>query len=212
LQYLEEVEIQSDINLEYGRFPVQYVIRPRTEELHDYRGYAGKITSGIFKKGDKVKVLPSGFSSSIDGIEITGEKIEEAFAPMSVIIHLADDIDVSRGDIIVKEENPPEVSRDIEAIVCWMDSKPMSAGHKYLLQHNGKTVKCAVREVIYEIDINTFDEIPNTEAITLNDICKVKIKTASPLSFDPYKKNKANGSFILIDENTNITAGAGMIC
>jgi sulfate adenylyltransferase subunit 1 len=212
LSYLEEAETESGINLEHARFQVQYVIRPRNDEHHDYRGYAGKIISGIFRKGDKVVSLPSGFNSTIKEIEIHGVEQEEAAVPMPVTIHLDDDIDISRGDLISKADNMPVTSQEIEAIICWMDSKPMTEGSKYLLQINSRIVKCAIREIIYEIDINTYDNLLNTEAISLNDICRVKIKTAQPVSYDSYKTNRANGSFILIDENSNITAGAGMIC
>jgi sulfate adenylyltransferase subunit 1 len=191
---------------------VQYVIRPRRDELHDYRGYAGRIISGIFKKGDKIISLPSGFTSTIKEIELYGAEKEEASAPMPVTLHLEDDIDVSRGDIIAKAENPPQTSQELEAVICWMDTKPMVTGGKYFLQVNSKVVKCVIREIIYEIDVNTYEHIPNTEAVSLNDICRVKIKTASPVSCDAYSINRANGSFILIDENSNITAGAGMIC
>jgi sulfate adenylyltransferase subunit 1 len=212
LEYLEEAEIELGLNLEYARFQVQYVIRPRRDELHDYRGYAGRIISGIFKKGDKIISLPSGFTSTIKEIELYGAEKEEASAPMPVTLHLEDDIDVSRGDIIAKAENPPQTSQELEAVICWMDTKPMVTGGKYFLQVNSKVVKCVIREIIYEIDVNTYEHIPNTEAVSLNDICRVKIKTASPVSCDAYSINRANGSFILIDENSNITAGAGMIC
>ena len=213
LNHLEEVHIEPHHNLD-SRFPVQWVIRPHNGELHDYRGYAGKIISGVFKKGDKVVGLPSGFSTTIKNIEIFGNDVEEAFAPMSVVIHLSDDLDIHRGDVIAKESDEsvlPVVSKDIEAIVCWMDTKPLQKGNKYLLQHNSRVVKCVIKDIIHKIDVNSLGEIKDPDTINLNDICKVKIKTANPLSYDEYKKNRANGNFILIDELSNTTAGAGMI-
>lgn len=211
LQYLEEVKVESNNELSLSRFPVQWIIRPGNNGYHDYRGYAGKIISGVFKKGDEIFVSPSGFNSTIESIEIFGKEVKEAFAPMSVVLHIADDVDISRGDVIVKKDNKPVVSQDIKAIVCWMEAKPLVKGNKYFLQHNSKLVKCVVKDIIYKIDVNTLDKLNGTDSINLNDICEVKIKTASPISFDPYKKNRANGGFILIDENDNVTAGAGMI-
>jgi sulfate adenylyltransferase subunit 1 len=212
LHYLEEVKVKPNNDLNLSRFPVQWIIRPGGNNgYHDYRGYAGKIISGVFKKGDEVFVSPSGFNSTIESIEIFGKEVEKAFAPMSVVLHIADDVDISRGDVIVKKDNKPLVSQDIEAIVCWMEAKPLVKGNKYFLQHNSKLVKCIVKDIIYKIDVNTLDKLNGTDSINLNDICEVKIKTASPLSFDPYKKNRANGGFILIDESNNVTAGAGMI-
>lgn len=210
LHYLEDVQVEADHNLEYSRFPVQWVIHSRNTE-NDYRGFAGKIISGIFKKGDKVINFPSGFSTTIKSIENSGIEIEEAFAPMSVTMRLSDELDISRGDVIVKDENLPHVSKEFESYVCWMDSKPAVKGNKYLLQHNSRQVKCIVKEVIHKVDVNTFKELENVDAVNLNDICKLKIRTSDQLIFDTYKKNKANGNFILIDESTNLTAGAGMI-
>ncbi len=210
LNHLEEIHINSHHNLD-SRFPVQWVIRPRNGEPYNYRGYAGKIISGVFKKGDKVISFPSGFGSAIKNIEMFGNEVEEAFAPMSVVIHLNDELDIQRGDVIVKEDNLPKVSSDIEAVVCWMDTKPLVVGNKYLLRHNSSILKCVVKEIIHKIDVNSLEEIKNSDTINLNDICKVRIKTANPLSYDEYKKNRANGNFILIDEHSNTTAGAGMI-
>jgi len=211
LHYLEEVQVEPANELNLSRFPVQWVIRPSNNGYHDYRGYAGKIISGIFKKGDDVFVMPSGFNSTIKAIEIFGKDVEEAFAPMSVILHLSDDFDVSRGDVIVKKDNKPKVSTDFEAVVCWMDTRPLKKGNKYFLQHNSRLVKCVVKNINYKVDVNTLDKLKEIDSVNLNDICEIKIKTASPLSFDGYKRNRANGGFILIDENSNITAGAGMI-
>jgi len=211
LHYLEEVQVKTGSELNFSRFPVQWVIRPGNNGYHDYRGYAGKIISGIFKKGDDVFVMPAGFNSTIKAIEIFGKDVEEAFAPMSVILHLSDDFDVSRGDVIVKKDNKPKVSTDFEAVVCWMDTRPLKKGNKYFLQHNSRLVKCVVKNINYKVDVNTLDKLKEIDSVNLNDICEIKIKTASPLSFDGYKRNRANGGFILIDENSNITAGAGMI-
>jgi sulfate adenylyltransferase subunit 1 len=170
-----------------------------------------KLLAGFLKKGDKIKGLPSGFSSKIKSIEIFGKEVEEAYAPMSVIIHLNDNLDISRGDVIVNENNLPETAREFEAVLCWMDNVPLLSGKKYFLQHNSNLVRCIIKEIIHKTDVNSFEEITDNTGINLNDICKVKIKSAQPISFDSYKKNKANGSFILIDESSNITAGAGMI-
>ena len=211
LHYLEEVQVKTGSELNFSRFPVQWVIRPGNNGYHDYRGYAGKIISGIFKKGDDVFVMPSGFNSTIKAIEIFGKDVEEAFAPMSVILHLSDDFDVSRGDVIVKKDNKPKVSTDFEAVVCWMDTRPLKKGNKYFLQHNSRLVKCVVKNINYKVDVNTLDKLKELDSVNLNDICEVKIKTSSPISFDGYRRNRANGGFILIDENSNITAGAGMI-
>jgi sulfate adenylyltransferase subunit 1 len=211
LHYLEEVQVESTNGLNFARFPVQWVIRPGNNGYHDYRGYSGKVISGVFKKGDDVFVMPSGFKTTIKSVEIFGKDVEEAFAPMSVVLHLNDDIDISRGDVIVKKENQPIVSADFEAVICWMDTKPLVKGNNYFLQHNSSLVKCVIKDINYKVNVNTLDKQKEISSIHLNDICEVKIKTASPISFDGYRKNRANGGFILIDENTNVTAGAGMI-
>lgn len=211
LHYLETVQLSADINLTDARFPVQYVIRPQTEDLHDYRGYAGKLVSGIFKKGDKIMVQPSGLTSSIEKIEKAGKDIETASAPQSIVIHLKDDIDVSRGDIIVPLNNQPAVSQDLEALVCWMDSKPLKPGNKYLLQMNSRVVKAVVKSIEYRLDVNTLKEEQNPEEAKLNDIVKVTIRTASPIAYDTYKNLRVNGGAILIDETSNVTVGACMI-
>ena len=158
LQFLENVEIQQDINLTDARFPVQYVIRPQTEELHDYRGYAGKIISGIYKKGDKVVILPSRVSSTIKSVEVGGEEVNEAFAPQSVVIQLEDDIDIGRGDMIVKENDLPEINNEFDALLCWMDNKPLVAGNKYYLQLNSRLVRSIVREIEYKLNVNTLEK------------------------------------------------------
>jgi sulfate adenylyltransferase subunit 1 len=211
LHFLENVEIQQDINLTDARFPVQYVIRPQTEDLHDYRGYAGKIVSGIYKKGDKITVLPAGLTSTIKSIEIGGEETEEAFAPQSVVIQLEDDIDISRGDTIVKNNNQPKVNNELDVLLCWMDSKPLIIGNKYYLQLNSRLVRTIVRDIEYRLDVNTLEKEYNPANIGLNDIVKAKIKTASDVPYDSYIDLRANGGAILIDETSNVTVGACMI-
>jgi sulfate adenylyltransferase subunit 1 len=211
LHFLENVEIQQDVNLTDARFPVQYVIRPQTEDLHDYRGYAGKIISGVYKKGDKVVVLPSRLSSTVRSIEIGGQEVEEAFAPQSVVIQLEDDIDISRGDLIVRENDMPEINNEFEALLCWMDNKPLAAGNKYYLQLNSRLVRSIVKGVEYKLNVNTLEKEYNPASVGLNDIVKVTIKTASEIAFDPYKSLQSNGGVILIDETSNVTVGACMI-
>ncbi|HVM87066.1 MAG TPA: GTP-binding protein [Puia sp.] len=211
LEFLENVQLENDVNLSHARLPVQYVIRPQIEGLHDYRGYAGKIISGIYKKGDDITVLPSGLTSKIKTIEIGGKEIDEAYAQQSVIIQLEDDIDISRGDVIVKNDNKPVVAQELQVLLCWMDNKPLIRGNKYLLQINSRTVKSVVKEIEYKLDVNTLNKNFETEQAGLNDIVKATIKTASPLAFDPYKELRANGGAILIDETSNVTVGACMI-
>jgi len=211
LNYLETVKIQNDVNLTDARLPVQYVIRPQTEKLHDYRGYAGKILSGSYKKGDAVTVLPSGLQSKIKAIETSGTEVNEASALESVVVHLEDDIDVSRGDIIVKSDNQPTVSQDLEVMMCWMDTKPLIPGNKYLLQANSKVVRSMVKEIEYKLDVNNLSKQFSPEEIKLNDIFKATIKTASPIAFDSYKKLRTGGSAVLIDETSNVTVAACMI-
>jgi len=210
LNFLEEVEIQKDINLTDARFPVQYVIRPQTDDLHDYRGYAGKIISGIYRKGDAVTILPSGVTSTIKTIEHNGKEVEEVFAPQSAILHLEDDIDISRGDVIVKSDNKPQVTQELDVLLCWMDNKPLIPGNKYLLQINSKVVRSIVKEIEYKLDVNTLQQADAATA-TLNDVIKAKIKTAAPVPYDSYKKLRENGGAILIDETSHVTVGACMI-
>jgi sulfate adenylyltransferase subunit 1 len=211
LHFLENVEIQQDINLTDARFPIQYVIRPQTDELHDYRGYAGKIISGVYKKGDAVTVLPSRLSSSIKSIEVGGEEVTEAFAPQSVVIQLEDDIDVSRGDVIVKRDNLTKLSNELDVLLCWMDSKPLVAGNKYYMQLNSRLVRSIIREVDYKLNVNTLEKEYNPSTVGLNDIVKVTIKMASEVPYDAYRDLQANGGAILIDETSNVTVGACMI-
>ena len=211
LHILENVEVASDINLTDARFPVQYVIRPQTDDLHDYRGYAGKIISGVYKKGDKITVLPSGLTSTVSAIEVTGKHVDKAFAPQSVILHLEDDIDISRGDVIVHSDNKPKVGNEIEVLLCWMGNKPLVAGNKYLLQINSRVVKAVVKDIAYKLDVNSLEQQPAPEQAELNDVVRATIKTASPIPFDTYKNIRVNGGAILIDETSNVTVGACMI-
>jgi sulfate adenylyltransferase subunit 1 len=211
LNFLENVEIQQDINLADARFPVQYVIRPQTDDLHDYRGYAGKIISGIYKKGDRVTILPSGLSTTIKAIEIGGKEVDEAFATQSVVIQLADDIDISRGDMIAKGDRLPQLNNELEVLLCWMDNKPLLPGNKYYLQLNSRLVRSIIREVEYKLNVNTLEKEFNPSTVGLNDIVKATIKTASEMPYDPYTKLQANGGAILIDETSNVTVGACMI-
>ena len=209
LDFLETVEVTSSQTSEFARMPVQWVIRPQTDALHDYRGYAGRILSGAFKVNDKVTVLPSGNSSVIEKIEVFDQRPEEAVAGMSVTLHLQDNIDISRGDVLVNSAHLPQRSQLIEADLCWMDSRPMDDSITYFLQHNSKITKCKIREILYKVDINTLAKEDAYE-FKLNDIGRVVIKTAEELAFDLYTENKANGSAILIDSRTNLTVGALM--
>lgn len=211
LHLLENVKLESDVNLEKARFSVQYVIRPQAPELHDYRGYAGKIISGIYHKSDKIIVLPSGVESTIKAIEIAGKEVSEAFALQSVVMHLEDDIDISRGDMIVPVNNQPKLEQEFEAVICWMDNKPLMPGNKYLLQTNSRVVRSVVKEIQYQMDVNTLEKNESPDKAVLNDIIKVSIKTASPVAFDSYKELRQNGGAILIDETSNVTVGACMI-
>ncbi|MFC4230708.1 sulfate adenylyltransferase subunit 1 [Parasediminibacterium paludis] len=211
LNHLENVSISDGINLTKSRFPVQYVVRPQTEELHDYRGYAGKIISGIYKVGDTITVLPSGVKSSVSRIELGGNEVAEAFAPQSIILHLADDVDVSRGDVIVNDKDLPQVEQELEVLLCWMDSKPLAAGKKYLLQINSTRVRSVIKDIAYKLNVNTLEKERNIESAGLNDIVKATIKTAIPIAFDSYKNLRVNGGAILIDETSNVTVGACMI-
>ncbi len=211
LHLLETVEVQSDIDLTHARFPVQYVIRPQTDELHDYRGYAGKLVSGIYQKGDAVTVLPSGLQSTITKIEIGGKEVEEAFAPQSIVLHLADNIDVSRGDVLVASRDLPNVTQELDILLCWMDNKPLAEGNRYLLQINSSRVKAIVKEIQYKLDVNSLQKEPSSGTVGLNEIVRVSIKTATPVAYDAYSNLRVNGGAILIDETSNVTVGACMI-
>jgi sulfate adenylyltransferase subunit 1 len=210
LTHLENVELEIDDTSAHARLPVQWVVRPQTDELHDYRGYAGRVSSGSFRVNDKVTVLPSGFSSTISKIEFYDKVPQEAIAGMSVTVHLADNIDISRGDIIVNSAGLPQLSNLIEADLCWMDTRPLDPSLTYLVQHNTKTIRCKISEVLYKVNINTLEK-DYIEDFKLNDIGRIVIKTAEPLAFDPYQLNKANGGAIIIDSRTNVTVGALML-
>jgi sulfate adenylyltransferase subunit 1 len=211
LELLEQTEVQKDIDWSRGRLSVQYVIRPQTDELHDYRGYAGKISSGIYKKGDLVTVLPAGSTSRIRSIETGGREVDEAAAPLSVILQLEDDIDISRGDLLINGERPPHLAQEFDALVCWMDSKPLNTGNKYLLQLGSRIVRGLVKEIEYRLDVNTLEKQPAPGSAGLNDIVKVTLRTASPLPFDAYTDLPASGGAILIDETSNVTVGACLL-
>ena len=208
---LENTYISSDVNHIDARLPIQYVIRPQTHKYRDYRGYAGKIEGGAFKKGDKVKILPSGFLSHIKTIEINGKNIEEAYSPMSVSVTLKDDLDISRGDMIVKENNVPVISQDLDLMICWMDSADLKSRKKVIIKHTTNECLGMITEILYKLDINTLHSIKDFEDFKLNDIGRIKIRSSKPLFYDSYKKNRHTGSIILIDPNTNATIAAGMI-
>ena len=211
LYLLEHIHISSDINYVDSRFPVQYVIRPQIEKYHDYRGYAGRIASGTFRKGDKVTVLPSGFTSVIKSIDTMTGSMDQAFAPQSVTLTLTDDLDISRGDIIVKEGKMPESGQDLEMMICWLNEKPMVPDGKYLIKHATSDAKCIIKDVPFKININTLERDNKDKSVGLNEIARLKIRTTKPIYYDPYRRNRITGSLILIDEATNNTVGAGMI-
>jgi sulfate adenylyltransferase subunit 1 len=211
LDFLETVSIDSEINLTHARMPVQYVIRPQSEDLPDYRGYAGKIISGIYKVGDEITVLPAGLKSRLTQIETNQQYVEEATAGQAVILHLEDDIDISRGDVLVKKDHLPLVGQELEVLLCWMDNKPLKPGNKYLLQHNSRRIKSVVKDIEYRLDVHSLEKVEGIESVGLNEIVRARIKTASPLAYDLYKDLRVNGGLILIDETSNVTVGACMI-
>jgi sulfate adenylyltransferase large subunit len=211
LQHLETVEIASDRNLDDVRFPVQWVIRPNSDEHHDYRGYAGQVAGGILRRGDEVVVLPSGVQTRIAAIETLDGALEEAFPPMSVTLRLADDVDVSRGDIIVGVADQPTLSREFVANVCWMADAPLRPGARYAIKHATHAARAIVDAIETRVDVHTLETQADTAELALNDIGRVRLRTSKPLAFDPYARNRFTGSFILIDEATNDTVGAGMI-
>jgi sulfate adenylyltransferase subunit 1 len=211
LYHLENIHIGSDHNLIDCRFPVQYVIRPYQDEYHDYRGYAGRIAGGVFKKGDEIMLLPSGFTTKIAGIDVYKNEVEEAWPPQSVTLRLADDYDLSRGDMIVRKNNLPKIGQDLEVMLCWFNEKPLLIRGKYTLMHTTKSIRCMVKEVRYKLDINTLHRNEEENQINMNDICRVVIRTTQPVFFDSYRQNRITGSLILVDEATNETVAAGMI-
>lgn len=211
LNILETLHISSDINKIDARFPVQTVLRPQSEDFLDFRGYAGRIESGIYRVGDKVAILPSGFTSTIKSINAGKTELKEAFAPMSVSITLEDDIDISRGNMIVKVNNQPEQSQEFDVMLCWLHNDPAREKAKYIIRHTTNEERAMIKEVIYKVDINTYDRKKNDDDLTMNTIARVKLRTTHRLMIDTYRDNRATGSIILIDENTNETVAAGMI-
>lgn len=211
LYALENVQVDSDYNHVDSRFPVQWVTRPQSKEYPDYRGYAGRVAGGVFKPGDEVIALPSGFTSKINSIETFENEEEEAFSPMSVTMTLENDIDVSRGDMIAKPDNQPTVGQDIDLMVCWLNKKPLQPGGKYAIKHTTQEARCIIKEVKYKVNINTLHRVEGDKEIGLNDIGRILIRTTQPLFYDSYKRNRSTGSLIIIDEFTNETVGAGMI-
>lgn len=211
LYLLENIHIASDNNHIDCRFPVQYVVRPMATEYHDFRGFSGRIAGGVFKKGDEITVLPSGFTSKIKSIHSFDNELEKAFSPMSVTITLEDEIDISRGDMIVRENNKPDTTQDIEVMVCWLNQKPLQLNGKYAIKHTSKDVRCLVKEIKHKININTLHRIEDDKVINMNDIARISLRTTAPLFVDRYSRNRITGSLILIDEHTNETVGAGMV-
>ena len=212
LYHLETVYTGGTANHVDARFPVQWIIRPLSQEYHDFRGYAGRIAGGVFKPGDAITVMPSGFSTRIKKIHLPGGKeLDEAFPPQSVVMTLEDEIDISRGDMLVKANNPPEASQDVEAMVCWFSHQPMQSRGKYLLRHSTKETKAIVQELRYLVDIETLHKKEGASALGMNDIGRISLRTAAPLFYDSYRRNRLTGSFILIDPGTHETVAAGMI-
>jgi len=212
LHHLEHVHIASDRNLVDVRFPVQYVIRPQSTTVTDYRGYAGQVASGVLKAGDEVMVLPSGFTSRIAAIDTADGPVEQAFPPMSVTVRLADEIDISRGDLICRPTNAPAVAQDIEAMICWMDeTRPLRVGAKYAIKHSTRSARAVIRNLRYRLDVNSLHRDEAATELHLNEIGRVRLRTTVPLLADEYRRNRTTGGFIIIDESTNRTVGAGMI-
>jgi len=211
MHLLENIHIGSDQNHVDCRFPVQFVVRPQSKDYPDYRGYAGRIEGGVFKPGDDVTVLPSGFTSKIKSIDTFDGEVAEAFSPMSVCITLADNIDISRGDMLVRENNKPTIEQDIDVMICWMNEKKMIPKGKYTIRHTSQTARCIIKGVKYKMDINTLHRMEDEKEIGLNDIGRITICTTKPLFFDSYRRNRNTGSIILVDEATNETVAAGMV-
>lgn len=211
LHHLEHVHIASDRDLKDVRFPVQYVIRPKSDEFHDYRGYAGQVAGGVLKKGDEVIVLPSGMTSTIAGIDLFDEELDEVFPPMSVTVRLTDDVDVSRGDMIARVSNQPTQTQDLDAMVCWMTNAPLRPRQKLAIKHTTRTARVMVKDIQYRLDVNSLHRDSDAGELLLNEIGRVSLRVTQPLLVDSYEHNRTTGSFILIDEATGITVGAGMI-
>jgi len=211
MYHLDNVHVASDRDLVDTRFPVQYVVRPKSDDFHDYRGYAGQVAGGILKPGDEVVVLPSGMTSRIEGIDLFDREIDEAFPPMSVTVRLTEDVDVSRGDMIARGRNAPKPSQDIDAMICWMTNEPLRPLQKLGIKHTTRSARAVVKDVQYRLDVNSLHRDQETKELGLNEIGRVQLRTTVPLLCDPYSKNRTTGSFILIDEATGVTVGAGMI-
>ncbi|MDT8430491.1 MAG: GTP-binding protein [Bacteroidales bacterium] len=211
LELLETIDITSDADFINKRFPVQYVIRPQREEYHDYRGYAGRIAGGVFKPNDRVTVLPGGQTTTVKSVDVMNGELKEAFPPQSVALSLADDIDISRGYMIVDAENLPTSGQEIDLMVCWLGEQPMVMGGKYTIRHTTAELRCVIRDVKYKVNINTLEELDGDKSVVLNEIVRISIKTTRPIYYDTYKSNRITGSISIIDEATNNTVGAGMI-
>jgi bifunctional enzyme CysN/CysC len=211
LNHLEELHIASDQNLIDPRFPVQWVVRPKSMEFADYRGYAGQVAAGVFRVGDEVMVLPSGLTSTVTAVERFEGPVEAAYPPMSVILRLAEDLDISRGDVICRPNNSPSVSSDIEAMVCWMTDRPLRVGDMLALKHTTRWVRAVVKDLHYRIDVNSLHRDETATALHLNEVGRLSLRVTQPLFFDGYRRNRTTGSFILAAEDTNGTVGAGMI-
>lgn len=211
LHHLENVHVGADRNLQDCRFPVQYVVRPQTDEHRDFRGYAGRIASGVFKKGDEVVALPSGRETTIESIKLGEDDLDLAFPPLSVVMTLEDDIDLSRGEMLVRKNNQPEMLNEIDAKICWLDSRPLNTSSRLVVRHLSQEVRAKISEVLYRIDINTLHRDEDNREIDMNDIARVRIKTASPILADPYRTNRTTGAFILVDPSTHATVAAGVI-
>ena len=211
MHHLENVHVASDRDLVDTRVPVQYVIRPKSDEFHDYRGYAGQVVGGVIKPGDEVLVLPSGLTSKVAAVDMFDQELTEAYPPMSVTVRLEDDLDVSRGDMICRPQNAPRPSQDIDAMVCWMTNQPLQPRQKLAIKHTTRMGRALVKDIQYRLDVNTLHRDQDTKELGLNEVGRVHLRTTMPLLCDPYSKNRATGSFILIDEATGVTVGAGMI-
>ena len=211
LYHLETVHIASDRNLIDVRFPVQWVLRPQSDEFHDYRGYAGQVAGGVLRPGDAVTALPSGLSTTITRIEQAGRAIEAAFPPMSVTLHLADDLDIGRGDMLCRPNNQPTVGQDLDAMVCWMSDRPLAINGRYALKHTTRWTRAVVTDVLYRLDVNTGHRDASTPTMKLNELGRIRIRTTTPIIHDSYKQNRVTGSFVLVDEATHATVAAGMM-
>ena len=210
LHHLENVHVASDRNLIDARFPVQYVLRPQSSQFHDFRGYAGTVAGGILKPGDEVVVLPSGRRTRIASIDTEDGPVAEAFPPMSVVLRLEDDVDVSRGDMICRPKNAPAPTQELDAMVCWMSDAPLVPGQQLTIKHTTRSARAAVKELQYRLDVNTLHRDESADQLGLNDIGRLRLRTTSPIFVDPYRRNRTTGGFILIDEYTNRTVAAGM--